>query len=70
MPSQTIAPVTELEAEGDEAVTQMDGKKKKKKKGKREDEPTPSPAATSGAGKKKGATGISALKAFHNHKEE
>lgn len=48
-------------ADGTDA--KADSKKKKKKKAKKDDEPAPAPAAAA-AGKKKGAAGISALKAL------
>lgn len=67
--SEAVSAPPPATAEGDdddegEAAGAGDKKKKKKKKGKKEEEPAPAPAA-----KKKGATGISALKAMMEEKK-
>ncbi|KAJ3479048.1 hypothetical protein NLI96_g9333 [Meripilus lineatus] len=61
----TAAPLPEKEGDDEDGdaeggAAKSDSKKKKKKKGKKEEEPAPAPSA----GKKKAATGISALKAL------
>lgn len=55
------------DGEGDHA--KAGGKKKKKKAGKRDDEVIPTPSAPSVSGKKKGPSGISALKAMMEEKK-
>ncbi|KAL6297969.1 hypothetical protein BKA93DRAFT_107987 [Sparassis latifolia] len=55
----------EEEEEAEAGGAKADSKKKKKKKAKKDEEPVPAPAA----GKKKGASGISALKALMEEKK-
>jgi hypothetical protein len=66
-PSKSLAPPADKdEDEGDDGEAAGEGdvkKKKKKKKAKKDDEPAPAPT------KKKGATGISALKAMMEEKK-
>jgi hypothetical protein len=66
-PSESLAPPADKdEDEGDDGEAAGEGdakKKKKKKKAKKDDEPAPAPT------KKKGATGISALKAMMEEKK-
>ena len=65
-PSGSLAPADKDEDEGDDGEAAGEGdtkKKKKKKKAKKDDEPAPVPT------KKKGATGISALKAMMEEKK-
>ncbi|KAI0938949.1 hypothetical protein AcV5_000495 [Taiwanofungus camphoratus] len=64
------APTQKEEEEGEEEEAggaKADSKKKKKKKAKKDEEPAPAPAPA--AGKKKGASGISALKAMMEEKK-